>query len=76
MEKYAKRLQKIVEELGRRNYYLKKEERVLRGLVRDYQGRNNFLERFLLLVFILGQLVVRLYLLGFFDRNDIYITIF
>ena len=38
LDEHAKRLQRTVEELGRKNYYLGREGRVLRGLVRDYQG--------------------------------------
>src|SRR6266508_3742305 len=70
------RLQGTMEELGRRNYYLGQEGRVLRGLVEDYQGRNRVLEGFALMVFILGQLIVRLYLLGLFDGNNACVTIF
>src|SRR6266540_2785560 len=76
LEEHARKLQGIVEELGRRNYDLGREGRVLRGLVGDYQGRNRFLESFALIVFILGQLVVGLYLLGLFDGNNVCITIF
>jgi len=76
LDEHARRLQEMVEELGRKNYYLEREGRVLRGLVGDYQGRNRFLEGFALIVFILGQLVVGLYLLGFFDGNNICVTIF
>ncbi len=53
-----------------------KEGRVLREFVGDYEGQNRFLEGFVLLVFILGQLVVGLYLLGLFDGNNAYVTIF
>src|SRR6266498_502812 len=76
LEEHARRLQEIVEELGRKNYYLGREGRVLRGLVGDYEGRNRFLEGFALMVFILGQLVVGLYLLGLFDGNNACVTIF
>ena len=48
----------------------------MRELIRDYKGQNRFLKGFALIVFILGQLVVRLYLLGLFDGNNIYVTIF
>src|SRR6266542_6032408 len=58
LEKHARKLQETVEELGRKNYYLGREGRVLKGLVGDYEGRNRFLEGFALMVFILGQLVV------------------
>src|SRR6266498_960341 len=76
LEEYTGRLQEIVEELGRRNYYLGQEGRILRGLVEDYQSQNRVLEGFALMVFILGQLIVRLYLLGLFDDNNTYVTIF
>ncbi len=76
LEEYTGRLQETVEKLGRRNYYLGQEGRVLRGLVEDYQSRNRVLEGFALMVFMLGQLIVGLYLLGFFDDNNAYITIF
>ncbi len=65
-----------MKELGRRNYYLGQEGRVLRRLVRDYQGQNRVLEGFALMVFMLGQLIVGLYLLGLFDGNNICVTIF
>ena len=54
LNEHTRRLQRIVEELRRKNYYLGKEGRILRGLVGDYQGRNRFLEGFILIVFILG----------------------
>src|SRR6266498_2792891 len=76
LEEHIRKLQGIVEELERRNYDLRREGRVLRGLVGDYQGRNRFLESFALMIFILGQLVVRLYLLGLFDDNNVCVTIF
>ena len=76
MKEHAKRLQGTVEELGRRNYNLGREGRVLRGLVEDYQDWNRFLKGFALMIFILSQLVVGLYLLDFFDENDVYVTIF
>ena len=76
LDEYARRLQEMVEELGRKNYYLGREGRVLRGLVGNYEGQNRFLEGFALMVFILGQLVVGLYLLGLFDGNDACVTIF
>jgi len=44
-----------VEELRRRNYYLEQEDRVLRGLIGDYQDRNRILEDFALIVFMLGN---------------------
>jgi len=66
----------IVEELERRNYYLRQDGRVLRGLVEDYQSQNRVLKDFALMVFMLGQLIVRLYLLDLFDDNNACITIF
>src|SRR6266536_2359108 len=69
LDEHARKLQGTVEGLGRKN-------RVLRGFVGDYEGRNRFLEGFALMVFILGQLVVGLYLLGLFDGNNVCITIF
>jgi len=65
-----------VKELERRNYYLGQKGRVLRGLVGDYQDQNRVLEGFALMVFILGQLIVGLYLLGLFDGNNACVTIF
>src|SRR6266540_2735285 len=76
LEEHTRKLQETVEELGRRNYDLRREGRVLRGFVGDYEGRNRFLEGFVLMVFILDQLVVGLYLLGLFDGNDVCVTIF
>ena len=65
-----------MEELRRRNYYLGQEGRILRGLVGDYKDKNRVLEGFALMVFILGQLIVGLYLLGLFDGNNACVTIF
>ena len=76
LDEYVRRLQKTVKELERKNYYLKRESRILKGFVRDYQSQNRFLEGFTLMVFILKQLFVKLYLLGLFNENDIYVTIF
>src|SRR6266498_714863 len=76
LDEHARRLQGTVEELERKNYYLGREGRVLRRLVGDYQDRNRFLEGFALMVFILGQLIVGLYLLGLFDGNNICVIIF
>src|SRR6266545_5218587 len=76
LEEHTRKLQGTVEELGRRNYDLGREGRVLRGLVGDYEGQNRFLEGFALMVFILGQLIVGLYLLGLFDGNNACVTIF
>src|SRR6266498_5657661 len=64
LEEYARKLQETVEKLRRRNYDLEREGQVLRELIENYQGQNRFLEGFALIVFILGQLVIRLYLLG------------
>ncbi len=76
LEKHIGRLQETVEELGRRNYYLRQEDRVLRRLVEDYQDQNRVLEGFALMVFMLEQLIVGLYLLGLFDDNNTCVTIF
>src|SRR6266540_3666293 len=76
LEEHARKLQGTIEELGRRNYDLEREGRVLRGLVGDYQGQNKFLKGFALMVFILGHLVIRLYLLGLFDRDNVCVIIF
>ena len=76
LDEHARRLQGTVEELGRKNYYLGREDKVLRELVGEYEGRNRFLEGFTLMVFILGQLVVVLYLLGLFDDNNACVIIF
>ncbi len=65
-----------MKELGRKNYYLEQEGRVLRGLVEDYQGQNRILEGFALMVFMLGQLIVGLYLLSLFDGNNACVIIF
>src|SRR6266542_2405661 len=70
LKEHARKLQGTVEELGRRNYDLGKEGRILWGLVRNYEGQNRFMKSFALIVFILSQLVVRLYLLSFFDGNN------
>src|SRR6266540_6845035 len=74
LEEYVKKLQGTVEKLRRRNYDLGREGRVLRELVGDYQGQNRFLEGFVLMVFILGQLVIGLYLLDLFDDNNVCVT--
>src|SRR6266542_6955933 len=63
LDEYARRLQGTVGELGRKNYYLGREGRVLRGLVGDYEGRNRFLEGFALMgfifwVFLMGIMLV------------------
>src|SRR6266542_3748118 len=76
LEKHTGKLQGTVEKLGRRNYYLGQEGRVLRGLVGDYQDKNRVLKGFVLMFFILGQLIVGLYLLGLFDDNNACVTIF
>src|SRR6266542_1315091 len=66
LKEHTERLQEIVKELERKNYYLGQEGRILRRLVKDYQNQNRVLEGFALMVFMLKQLVVRLYLLGLF----------
>ncbi len=76
LEEYTRKLQGTVKKLRRRNYDLEREGQVLRELIENYQGQNRFLEGFALIVFILGQLVIRLYLLGLFDSNIICVTIF
>ncbi len=76
LEEHSRRLQGTVEELGGKNYYLKRESKVLKGLVGEYQGQVRVLESFALMVFILEPLMVGLYLLGLFDSNNIYVTIF
>src|SRR6266498_1513240 len=76
LDEHTRRLQGTVEELGRKNYYLGREDKVLRGLVEDYQGRNRVLEGFALMVFMLEQLIVGMYLLGLFDGNNACVTIF
>ncbi len=38
LEEHIRRLQETVEELRRRNYYLGQKNRVLKGLVGNYQG--------------------------------------
>jgi len=62
--------------LERENYYLEREGRVLRGFIGNYQDQVRVLEGFALIVFILGQLVVGLYLLGLFNDNNTCVTIF
>src|SRR6266536_6062425 len=42
LDEHTGRLQGTVEELRRKNYYLGRESRVLRGLVGDYEGQNRF----------------------------------
>src|SRR6266508_2428659 len=76
LEEHTGRLQETVKKLRRRNYYLGQEGRILRGLVGDYQDQNRVLEGFALMVFMLGQLIVGLYLLGLFDGNNACVTIF
>jgi len=65
LEEHAEKLQRTVEDLERENYYLGKEGRVLRGLIGDYQDQSRALKGCILMVFILGQLVVRLYFFEF-----------
>ena len=67
LEEHIRRLQGTVEELGRKNYYLEQEGRVLRGLVGNYEGQYRILEGFTLMILILGKLIVGFYLLGLFD---------
>src|SRR6266542_6450835 len=76
LEEYVEKLQGTVENLKRENYYLEKESRVLRGLIEDYQDWSRTLEGFVLMVFILEQLVIGLYLLDFFDGNNNYVIVF
>ncbi len=76
LEEHTGRLQGTVKELKKRNYYLRQEGRVLRGLVEDYQDKNRVLEGFALMVFMLEQLIVGLYLLDLFDGNNACVTIF
>jgi len=37
LEEHARRLQETVKELEEKNYYLKREDRILRGLIGNYQ---------------------------------------
>ena len=76
LKEYSKRLQGTVEKLEEKNYYLKREGKILRGLIENYQDQVRVLEGFTLIMFILGQLVVRLYLLDLFNDNNTYVTIF
>ncbi len=69
LEEHTRRLQGTVEELGRKNYYLEQEDRVLRGLVENYEGQYRILKGFALMIFILGKLIIGLYLLDLFDGN-------
>jgi len=71
-----KNYKKTVKELERKNYYLKRENKILRKFVKNYQGWSRVLKGFILIIFILKQLVIRLYLLDFFDNNNTYIIIF
>ncbi len=76
LDEHARRLQETVKELERKNYYLGRKSKVLKGLVEDYEGRNRFLKGFTLMVFIVSQLLVGLYLLDLFDDSDVCVTIF
>src|SRR6266540_4634577 len=76
LKEHTGRLQRTVEKLKKRNYYLGQEGLVLRGRVRDYQGQNRVLKGFALMIFMLGQLIVGLYLLGLFDSNNACVIIF
>ncbi len=62
--------------MERRNYNLEKKNRILKEFIRDYQSQNKFLKGFTLMMFILDQLVIGLYLLRFFDKNDVCVIIF
>ena len=61
LEEHTRRLQKIVEELKRKNYYLEQEGKVLRGLVENYKGQYRVLKDFALMVFIFEKLIIGLY---------------
>jgi len=76
LEEHSKKLQETVKELEEKNYYLRKESRVLRGLVGEYQDQIRILKDFTLMMFILRQLVVKLYLLSLFNGNNACVTIF
>jgi len=76
LKEYVRNLQRIIEELEKKIYDLGREDRILKGLVRDYQNQNRFLKDFVLMVFILGQLVIRLYFLDLFNNNDVCVIIF
>src|SRR6266498_3486783 len=76
LEEHSRRLQGTIMELEGKNYYLKREGRVLRRIIRNYQGQVRILEGFALMIFILEQLIVGLYLLGLFDGNNACVTIF
>jgi len=65
-----------VKELEEENYYLKKKGQILKELVRNYQSQFRILKDFILIVFILEQVVVGLYLLELFDNSNICIIIF
>ncbi len=53
LKEYIGKLQKTVKELEKRNYYLRRESRILRELIRNYQNQNKVLKGFVLIVFIL-----------------------
>ena len=76
LEEHLRRLQGTIEELEGKNYYLERKGRVLRRIIEDYQGQVRILKSFALMVFILGQLMVRLYLLDLFNNNNACVTIF
>ncbi len=65
-----------MKELEEENYYLKKKGQILKELVRNYQSQFRILKDFILIVFILEQVVVGLYLLELFDNSNICIIIF
>ena len=54
LEEYSRRLQETIVKLEGKNYYLKREDRVLRRIIGDYQGQVRILKGFALMVFILG----------------------
>jgi len=76
LKEHAEKLQEIIEKLKRENYYLRRKGRILKELIGNYQGQIRVLKGFALMVFILEQLVVRLYFLDLFDGNNTYVTIF
>ncbi len=64
MKEHTRRLQKIVEKLRRKNYYLEQEGKVLRELVGNYKGQYRVLKDFVLMVFIFEKLIIGLYFIG------------
>jgi len=57
LDKHARRLQRIIKKLKRKNYYLEREGRVLKGFVGDYQGQNRFLKGFVLIILFFIRLI-------------------